>query len=77
LKLNDMTTKNKNDDGIVSEELGAALERIRSLALVLTAATRRTDAQWELNIEAVGIMGDIIFEETQKLGAIIDQYLDA
>lgn len=72
-----MTTKNKNDDGIVSKELRAALERIRSLALVLTAATQRTDAQWELNIEAVGVMGDIIFEETQKLGAIIDQYLDA
>ena len=68
----DNTTHNK---ALAREELDAVLERVRALALVLTASTRGPDAQWQLNIEAVGVIGDLIFDHTSKINALLDTHL--
>ena len=56
------------------EDSGYLIERIASLAKLLSAASMCPDAQSELNMEAVGQVGEIIDDYVLRLNALLEEY---
>ena len=65
-------TQNKYE--MLREDSGHLIERISSLAQIVSAAGRSPDAQTEVNVEAIGIVGEVIEDYVIRLNSVLEEY---
>ena len=58
------------------EDVGLFIDRIHSLAQLVTAAARSPDAQADVSIVALGGTNEIIVEDIKRIEDILDRCLD-